>query len=408
MERNLADFLRLDPKTHLVGADETARQAEMAARMRTSVLLRTYRGDYHTDSYDVARLAEKVRAGDELIWFWGAPTEITRFRELLESPPVDDVPPLALGTSTTLSIETEYGGGYAEACRNGSMDTALGSKFPYIWNTYRYITGDEDAINRRYHTLIGTSRNRASAAEVRGGEAIHRLTSHYLHYRFWGYVPFYVMQGGVLELLDLVECNRDQSDVLRALRKSPPWMFRRQVEADFATALTEMNFGVRPSTIVDPASTATDSERTRYRLLMPASADLLATNHVVVRPVRPDDDVAGLTMAEALRQAAESGTCCTAVHVDITDPECLNVQDQLVEREFVFSAMLPPKETWFERGGVRHRVDTPPTGIWVRPRPGIPVEQPYYRQRQSTYPAEAAVLGYLRTQLNWPQPGSTG
>lgn len=401
LERNLADFLRLGPEAHAVGVDETARRAELAVRMRMSVLLRTYQGDYHTDSFDVARLADQVRSGDELIWFWGAATEIAAFRKLMESAPVDEVPPLALGTSTTLSVEAEYGSGYAESCRNGSMDTALGGKLPYIFATHRYISGSEDAVHRRYHTITGTSRNRAGTETIRGGEAVHRLASHYLHYRFWGYVPFYVMQGGVLEQLDLVECNRDPSDVLRALRKSPPWLFRRNVEAGFASSLVEMNFDVRPPTIVDADPTATGGAQPRYRLLTPPSADLLRSNHVVIRPVRPDDDSQALPLERALRQAIESGTCCTAVHVDLTDPRGLATQDQLAEHGFALSAVVPPKDTWFERDSVRHQVNTPPIGIWVRPRPGLPVEQPYYRHQQGASPAEAAVLEYLRTRLNW-------
>lgn len=396
METQLGDLIQQDPDTHGVGVEEAARHPEPALQMRISILSRTYRGDYHTDSFDLPRLTEQVQAGDELIWFWGGASEIARFRRFLRDPAAGEVPPLALGTSTLLPAEAEYGGGYAESCRNGSMDADFGGRLPYIWATYQYITGARSAQHRRYHTIIGTARNRASSAEVRGGEPVHLLASQLLHYRFWGYVPYYVMQGGVLEQLDLVECNRDQLDVLRALRKSPPWLFRRAEEADFASALVEMNFGMRAPVAVDLALAGTG--RMRYRLLIPTDPDLVAANHVVVRPVTSGD---GLTIKDAVAQAIASEACCAAVHVDLTDPRSLAVQDVLARQGFVFSALVPPKETWFERDDVRHQVDSNVVGLWVRPRPGLSVEQPYYRNRSSTSQAETRVLDYLRTQLNW-------
>jgi hypothetical protein len=392
MARNLAEFRSGDPDAQFVGLAETSRCAEQAVRMRASVLLRTYGGDYHTDSFAVGRLAERVRDGREFIWFWGAPPEIAALREYLREPSLP-VPALALGTSTVLSVADEYGDGYAESCRNGSMDVTIGGKVPYLWTTYDYATNPDSPAHRRYHTVLGTSRNRPSTTEVRGGEAIHRLSAHYLHSRFWGFVPYHVMQGGVLEQLDLVESNRDPLDVMHALRQTPPWLFHDPAEARFASALAELNFGIRPPVRM-PGPTGT-AERIRYRVLAP-SADLASANHAVVRP-----DVAGAPLDQAVGEAVDSGACAVAVHVDLTQPDGPEVQEELAGRGFRLSAVVPPKRTWFERNGTRRPVHCRATGIWVRPRPDLTVVQPYYREQPPSRAAEAEVLRYLGAALAW-------
>jgi hypothetical protein len=400
MERDLSRFAHLDHRLHAVWPDEAARNAEVAVRMRLSVLLRTYQGAYHTDSFEIERLVRQILAGEEHVWFWGGEEEIARFRKVLADPPEGEVPALALGTSTLLSVAAEYGEGYAEACRNGSMDTSLGAKFPYVLGTYDYCSNPDNAARRRYHTQLGACRNRASTEQVRGGEAMRRLAMHYLHYRFWGYLPFYVMQEGFLEQTELVECNRDPMDVLRALRKSPPWYIRKPEEASFAAALSEVSFGVTPDVEGSCRITGGNAGDQRYRLLLPPNEDLLPTNHVVVRQVPAADRVSGGSpLNDAVRQAVNSGTCCAAVQVDITTPDALDTQDRLADWGFVLSAVIPPKETWFEKNGVRHDVDTRATGIWVKPRPDLPVEPPFYRDSPGTTKAEQRILDYLRSVL---------
>jgi hypothetical protein len=281
MERTLDRFSHLDHRRHVVWPDEAARNAEVAVRMRLSVLLRTYQGAYHTDSFDMERLVQQVRTGDEHILFWGAEEEIARFRQLLANPLAGELPTLTLGTSTLLSVAAEYGDGYGEGCRNGSTDTSLGAKLPYVLGSYDYCSNPDNAVRLRYHTELGACRNRASTAQVRGGEAMRRLTMHYLHYRFWGYLPFYVMQEGVLEQTELVECNRDPMDVVRALRKSPPWFIRKPEEASFAASLSEVSFGIRPAVENSCRIPAGDAGDQRYQVLLPPNEDLLPTNHVM-------------------------------------------------------------------------------------------------------------------------------
>jgi hypothetical protein len=388
------DVARFDEARHFVSASEVQRFPEVGVKTRLSILLRTYKDDYHTDSFDTQRLIQRIEAGTEAIYFWGAATETDRLRELLAGDSTDHLPELELGTSTTISVEEEYGPGYGENCRNGSVDRTVGAKASFAKILHGYISDPGNTLYRRYHTIVGSARTRASTAEVRGGEAIHRISTRYLHGRMWGYSPFYVMQGGVLELTESIEINRDFEDVLNGLQNSPAWYILSSSEAAFTTALCEMNFGHRPD--IRSEGPASPAEPWRYRLLMPADTSLLATNHVALRRTY---EQSGMPLSTAIAKAEKTGTCCIAVQVDLTDSAALDIQAMLAKQGFVLSAVLPPKRTWMVEGGQRRDITCAATGIWVRMRPDLPVAPPYYANEKGYTEAEASVLGYLRSVL---------
>jgi hypothetical protein len=278
------------------------------------------------------------------------------------------------------------------------MDSSLGAKAPIMWRTLRYHTGEERFLHDRYHTLVLAARNRPSTPDIRGGEALQRIHRRYVRSRFWGYVPFYVMRGGVLEQTELRESNRDPDDVLRALTDSPPWHFAKSEEGRFAAALSELNFGLRPEIVVSPVGLAGGGEQRGYELLMPRTAALVPTNHATVRPLEGGDSP-GLTLSTAVRKALRSWVCCCAVRLTLTDPDTVPAQRWLLDHGFRLSAVVPPKKTWLVSAGRRRDVDVLPTGVWTRPRDGLPVVGPYYRDFPARTEAEGAVLDYLRDHL---------
>ncbi|GAB3988739.1 hypothetical protein GCM10029978_111930 [Actinoallomurus acanthiterrae] len=397
LRADLATLGYFRPEANMLDAVETAQAAEVAVAVRKAVLLRVYAGDYHTDSFDVGHLAEQVRSGDEAIWFYGGDKEVARLREVMAASP-DDLPELDLGTVSVLCAETEFGPGIGELCRSGSMDRSLGAKAPIMWRTLLYHTGAEPTLSNRYHTLMLVARNRPTTPDVRGGEALQRIHSRYVRSRFWGYLPFYVMQGGVLEQLEYRESNRDPDDVLRALEDSPPWHFADPVEGEFAAALAEVSLGRRPRIVCDGPGPAEAEKRARYRLLMPRTAELAATNHAVVQPAGAGDPSA-LALGAAVRRARDGGVCCVAVQLDVTDADTVPVQRRLSEQGFRLSAVIPPKKSWLVADGRRRDVEVRPKGIWVLPREDLRILGPYYRDYPAWSEAEGKVLGYLRDRL---------
>ena len=384
---------KLDAATMVIEPGESRMFPERALQLRLSVLLRTYGGDYHTDSFDLPRLAAQVRREDEAIWFWGAPAEIEQARAELRQPPDAPAPALEIGTVTVLSAETEFGPGHGELCRSGSMDRSIGAVAAIVHRMAGYHSGADALMHERYHTLLLAARNRASGPSSRGGEAVQHIHCHYVQSRFWGIVPFYVMRGGVVECTELRESNRDPDDVRRALAGPSRWWFADSRDAAYAQALCRLNFGLSPAVTAragPPAPSASPA-----RLLLPFRPSLISANHATVQPVTMT--APGLpSFPAAVEQAEESGVCCVAVHLRLDDAGQVGNQAWLAGRGYVLTAISPPKQTWRLLDGTREPVSARASGIWCRIRPGQPVVLPHYVQRTGADDVERAVLFQLR------------
>lgn len=367
-------------------AEETAAAAEIAIKARLSVLLRVYAGEYHTDSFDITRLAERIRRGEESIVFWGAAEEIARLRTAFVT---GDLPPdLQLGTNTLLCAEEEWGDGYCEFTRNGSMSTTVRAIRPFLWRTYSFLSGIDAHTHQRYHTLFGVLRNRASAPGIRGGELMQQITVRYLRSRFWGWLPFYVMQGGVLEQNDYVEMPRDPSDVSQALAATPRWYFAAEREAGFAADLVRLNNLPVPETVVVAPTSAPTG---RFEVLLPPR-ELIATNHGTVLPCGERQSGQGLT--DAVEEVINAGVSCCAVRLPLADAGSVDEQQWLLDRGFRLTAISPPTHSWIVRHGTRRHVRREAVGIWTRPRPDLHIEPPFYVDLV-TAPDERKVVAYL-------------
>jgi hypothetical protein len=402
LRHDLAGPVPFDPERNQIGPAESRTNPEVALTARVNVLAATYRGDYHTDSFDIARLANQVRAGTEAIWFWGGEDEIRTLRRLLRSGTPDDVPDLELGTVTVLDAQEEFGPGYGELCRSGSTDRTCGAKAPIISRTLGFLDGSEAWLRARYHTLELTSRVRRSEPGVRGGEAIHRIHCRYARSRFWGYAPFYLMQRGVLEQLEYRESNRDPDDVRKALRASNGWSFADPDEASFAAALVRLNYGFDvPAATVPARPRASDHA---VSVVMPKTPELVPANHGTVVPLGYGHatPVEPLPASAAVEQVVDSGVCCAVVWVPLEDPGGVGFQAWLSSLGFTLTAVVPPKHTGPASDGVGRRDRVPAFGIWSRPRPGLPIVPPYYADQATDLADEDVVLRYLRARF--PEP----
>ncbi|WP_428262084.1 hypothetical protein [Haliangium sp.] len=391
--------MAFDPERNVVGPEVTSRNPEAALEVRLSVLRRTYRGDYHTDAFDIERLGRQIRSGDEAIWFWGEGAEIDRLRAVLEGG--DGSRDLDLGTVTVLSGEGEFGEGHGELCRSGSQ-SRFSARGAIVYRTLGYVEERERWLRGRYHTLTLVPRNRPSTDEVRGGEAIHRIHSRYVQSRFWGFAPWHVMQGGVLEMLDHRESNRDPSDVVAGLEASAGWHFADADEAAYAEALCQVNFGLAPPVVVAPAPRGTGGLAAKLHL--PASAELTRYNHGALTVGADGADGAGDEVGAALERLASTDVCSAVVSLPLDLAAAVPVQRMVAERGFRLTSIRPPKVTWLLRDEQRREVRTGAYGYWCRPRADLEVVQPYYRGCDSDDASERTILQYLRDRLDFPTP----
>jgi hypothetical protein len=386
LQQTLRELVSFDPTVNIIRPSESSLHPRIAHRIRHDVLFEVYQNDYHTDCLDDKRIVERISRGSEKLWFWGDAGEIAAvrrcFAEQCEAPPR-----LALGTVTVLPAEGIAGRGTGEICRSGSLDARLGARGAGVERIVDFMSGA--AWGEDYASLMLTARNRASAPGVRGGEAVHRLHSHYVRSRFWGFAPWYVMQGGCLELLDLRECERDPNQTLSGFRVSPDWWVPGADEADFIEAVCRLNYGIRP----------------RIRWAAPGGA---CEFRVRIGDKLPDDiqpfncaymiaDADGeIEFAHGLRLLSDRNPCSIVVGVPLDDPCSSTMQRALKSRGFELYGMLPPRTA-----GIHSRR---PIGYWCRLRGDLQVAAPFYLGRTDGNSDESRILNRARYLLGSSRP----
>ena len=182
LQNDLDSQSSFDRRLNFVSAAESKSSALVAVKARLNTLLEVYKGEYHTDSYDLDRNVHRVQNGQELIWFWGSTDQISLLRNSFATGQQLDV---KLGTVTLISAEGEFGPGYGESCRSGSVTSEVGAKAAFITRLLDFMTGESSILHDRYHSIISTTRNCAERPTASGGEAIHTIAKRYVRSMFW-------------------------------------------------------------------------------------------------------------------------------------------------------------------------------------------------------------------------------
>jgi hypothetical protein len=355
--RQLIAAQDFDPATQLIGAAEAAAAPHAAARLRLAVLLATYDGDYHTDAYAFDAIAERMSTGAERIVLWGDRQAIADARRQLSgSAAAGPTPPL--GTATVIDAAAELGPGYGEMCRTGSVSATVGAVAPILTEVLELI-GDG-----RWHTLASVPRNRASAPGIRGGAAIHRLHARAIGSSFRGLAPWYVMQGGALEVLDFREIPMDD-----AVPDAGPAVLADPDDAAYVDAL----LGGAAGEIGETAAGAP----ARWAQRSVAEGERAWANP---RFVRPEPDGAHASLEAALAAAETAPHSCVVVQLWLDEDTA--AQRELAGRGYVLGAVSP----------ATGRV----SGLWSRPHAGLPLAPPHYLSRPARTPRAQALLELLQ------------
>jgi hypothetical protein len=361
----------------IVVTDETTPASLVAVTERCRVLMSVYEGDYHTDAIELDRLAAKVAAGRERIFFWGDLAAIGKLREDIGRAKREtgiDPDLLALGTASLLDASEIFGEGVWELSRTGSTSASVAALEPNLAILQALLCSDQAADRPPLHTLFATPRNRVSGPSLRGGAAIHRMHVRDLRSAFLGLAPWYVMQQGFLEILDYRELHRDPTQVGVLVRQAPgPW-FADETDADYAASLIRLSFELDPNTPddINPCETG-------FAIHEPS--DLAGAGH---QPLFISA-VGQHSIQSLLDAASRFDPACIVARVPLIRGND-RTQRALADAGFMFCAMEPP------RPGT-----TPPRwiGHWCRPRSDTQIAPPYYLD----YPARTRtsdVLMHLR------------
>jgi hypothetical protein len=379
--QTLQELDSFDPAINIIRPSESSLHPRIAHCIRRDILFEVYRNDYHTDCLDDQRIAERISRGSEMLWFWGDAAEIAAARRCFAKQ-CQAPPRLELGTVTVLPAEGIAGRGTGEICRSGSLDNRLGARGAGVERIVDFMSGA--AWGNEYASLMLTARNLASTPGVRGGEAVHRLHSHYVRSRFWGFAPWYVMQGGCLELLDLRECERDPNQTVSGFRASPDWWVPGPQEAEFIEALCRLNYGLCPR-IRWPAPAGAPELRVLVGEKLPGDIQPFNCAYLIV------DADGDIELAHGLRLLSDRNPCCIVAGVPLDDPRAATMQSTLKSRSFELYGMLPP------RSAGRH--SRRPMGYWCRPRADLQVASPFYLGRTDGNRDEERILVRARYLL---------
>ncbi|NHV28057.1 hypothetical protein [Burkholderia sp. D-99] len=370
--------------------ERTIDLAERSVATRAAILTRVYAGDYHTDSFDFDRLAKRVRGAREFIWFWGHRDVIDEWlHDPAPSPQSGD-----LGTVSVVDSSGEFGPGIGEICRSGSI-SPVGLKPFAVKRIIDFLTGALPALHESFHTLMLVPRARAAAQGIRGGKSVNTIHRKYIRSRFFGFAPWYVMQGGFLECLEYREISRSLDDVLEGMNASPTLHFANQDDATFAEALFAMNF---PSQIDRLRFVTSDGTRNAVRYLLTSQADgaIRQFNHRSFELAgRAQEDLNGIPLSSVDQGAHE--VSCTVVHLDLGDPDSVAAQRELHASGYRLTCVRPPRSVASPDGGGRSSVSA--YGSWAKPNARWKVIEPYYASRNASDVNDSRVLDHLSAIL---------
>lgn len=370
---------------------------EKALKARLSILKNVYKNDYHTDSFDINRIIKRIQDGDELIWFWGSRSEVKNLFSYFHSNKDTLFPNLTLGTVTAINAKEEFGKGTAELCRSGSTDSTITGKPPIIYRTLEYLLNHETDLHNKYHTLCLVPRTRKSETGIRGGEAVKTIHTKYLRSRFWGYAPWYVMQGGVLEVLEYREINRNVQDVIKAIKSDELWYITDIEEAKFVKNLCLINFNISPKILNDTFEL--ESRNVMGSLLSVKDENIKEFNHetIICGSEEAIKSSKQYSFKEALSKLIKNVCSCKVIRLNLMNKTHTAIQREIRKLGFRLTMISPPKNSWhIDDRGQRCEVNVPAYGFWCLPNKYLTIEPPYYINFDVVDRLESNILNYLR------------
>jgi len=366
--------------------DLTIRFSDRAVATRAGILTRVYAGDYHTDSFDFQRLARRVRDAREFIWFWGQRAAIDDWLSGR-----CDAESCELGTVSVVDSSGEFGAGFGEICRSGSMSPVALKPFA-VKRVMDFVTGALPVFHDSFHTLMLVPRTRSPGQGIRGGKSVNTIHRKYIRSRFFGFAPWYVMQGGFLECLEYREVNRSIDDVVRGMAVSAVLHFAQEEDARFARSLFAMNFPTHVDRLRFTRS-ENSGRAARYVMSSEANESIREFNHRSFDWVRHAEARDGAVSLPHLEAGAHK-VSCTVVHLDLGDPDSVDAQQELHAQGYRLTCVRPPRAFSSSiQGGTFVGVSA--QGSWAKPNPRWRIVEPHYTLRSAVDSEESNVLRHL-------------
>jgi hypothetical protein len=386
--RGAIEAVGFDASSMMVGTAEAARAPRCAVAARQMILMRTYDGDYHTDVTDLCRLSDRVRAGTERIFFWGATKEIEDLRRHFAADGGDPEAyrHLWLGTATLIEQSDIVGAPTWELSRTGSVSREISALAPNVHAIQEHFRAEPECGK-----IFTTPRNRTGAPGAKSGVAIQRMHQREILSTFLGFAPWYVMQRGEIELLDYREILRDPLKLRRLPQpRATPGVFS-PVELGFIDALLSGLGRAAPARLMLDAPCRPNAEIQSWTLVESSNSEDQCFQPIFLRPANPEEPASG-GIEDQLGTPAAGAAACFVVRAPLAG-FTRALAHILRSSGFALCAIETPlfcKPWW--------------TAVWARPRQNAPIRAPYYTEVSDLDSMERLVLGYLRKCLvrTWP------
>lgn len=353
-------FSNLSSK-NFISSHTTKLHPRSSAVVRNYILTQAYCNDYHTDATDLDGASTAIMSEQDQVVFWGNHEDIHQLNLYLTNNLVaeEELTKLRLGTVSLYLHDTFDSNGCLEIGRTGSTCKQLDSMLPTAWLLQNLCYGNE-LPSQPYWKILATPRNRKTSKNIRGGAAIHRIHSRILKSTFWGLAPWYIMQGGYLELLDYREIYL-QEDIIKKLEETAVFLYSNTSSTLLLELSTynKVNFKINQLTFTKAAI------QPLYVLHGSNNLSLQAFNPCFINLSHNDN---GLTLTKAIDSELSLTSASSIVALPLVQ-DSISQQEILEKNGFVLTA-ISIRKIKFD--------NLQPVGLWSRINSDIILALPYY------------------------------
>lgn len=338
---------------HFVDPNTVRDQLEKYSELLAKVLAQCYGVDYPGTSLDAASNRKNIANHTQRSVFWAVTDQ-----EWLEE---------RLGTSSMVNADEEFGPGYAEMGKSGSLGDG-NAKLGYMKFFNEWLEGKSGLSD--FDSLVTTVRNcperPGKEYPVKSGVGIRVIFLKYLQFQQWGIAPWLLMpddSDGSYEILDLLFKHRDDHQVVDAIKSIPVSLVGAD-NRDLLNKFVRLNYGIDIQFEVSetPVHPETYSP-IGWKLLVPS--EKASKNPIKIVPSPKGNADFNDVFDQMNRQSGAMNTIYLPLTQQTTD-----IQDMLSREGWVLTGFIPGKKD--------EDVETPFKGMWSKLTTERPLIRPYY------------------------------
>ena len=338
---------------HFVDPNAVRDQLGKYSGLLAKVLAQCYGIDYPGTSLDTTSNQKNILNRTQRSVFWAVTDQ-----EWLEE---------RLGTSSMVNADEEFGPGYAEMGKSGSLgdgNAKLGyMRFINEWNEGKNGLGDFDSL---VTTVRNCPERLGKEFPVKSGVGIRVIFLKYLQFQQWGIAPWLLMPDdseGSYEILDLLFKHRNDHQVANAISSTPVSLVGDE-NRDLLNQFARFNYGINVQLEDAQSSTGTNADSViGWKLLVPP--EKASKNPIKMVPYPNGDTDFNAVFKQMNGQSGAMNT----IYLPLI-PQTTDIQDMLSGEGWVLTGFIPGKKDG--------SIEIPFKGMWSKLTTKRPLIRPHY------------------------------